>query len=57
MPARVRHGMIQLARRFLLHQPDCALVQWYRERTGAGRKLIVVPACSHRDRHLLTISI
>ena len=35
--ARVRHGMIQLARRFLWYQPDCALVQWYRERTGADR--------------------
>ena len=40
--------MNQLAGRFLLHPPDCALVQWYRERTGAGRnarqKLIVAPA-------------
>ncbi len=35
--ARVRHGMIQLAWRFLLHQPDCALVTWYRARAGADR--------------------
>ena len=46
--ARVRHGMIQLAWRFLWHQPDCALVQWYRERTGTDRnarkKLIVALA-------------
>ena len=46
--ARVRHGMIQLAWRFLWYQPDCALVQWYRERTGADRnarkKLIVALA-------------
>ncbi len=46
--ARVRHGMIQLAWRFLWHQPDCALVQWYRERAGADRnarkKLIVALA-------------
>ena len=45
---RVRHGMIQLAWRFLWYQPDCALVQWYRERTGADRnarkKLIVALA-------------
>ena len=31
--ARVRHGMIQLAWRFLLFQPQSALVRWYRERT------------------------
>jgi transposase len=37
--ARVRRGMIQLAWRFLLHQKDSALTQWYRARTaGAGRK-------------------
>ena len=37
--ARVRRGMIQLAWRFLLHQKDSALAQWYRTRTAsAGRK-------------------
>jgi transposase len=37
--ARVRRGMIQLAWRFLLHQKDSALAQWYRARTAsAGRK-------------------
>jgi transposase len=32
--ARVRRGMIQLAWRFLRFQPDSALAQWYRSRTG-----------------------
>jgi transposase len=37
--ARVRRGMIQLAWRFLLHQKDSALAQWYCARTeSAGRK-------------------
>jgi transposase len=37
--ARVRRGMIQLAWRFLLHQKDSALAQWYWARTeSAGRK-------------------
>lgn len=35
--ARVRRGMIQLAWRFLNHQPDTALVQWYRARVAAGK--------------------
>ena len=35
--ARVRHGMIQLAWRFLKFQPDSALARWYRERTASGR--------------------
>ena len=46
--ARVRHGMIQLAWRFLWYQPDCALVKWYQARAGADRnarkKLIVALA-------------
>ena len=47
--ARVRRGMIQLAWRFLLHQKDSALVQWYRARTadarpGARKTLIVALA-------------
>ena len=47
--ARVRHGMIQLAWRFLLFQPESALVQWYREQTGNGgtairKKMIVALA-------------
>jgi transposase len=29
--------MIQLARRFLLHQKDSALAQWYRARTADAR--------------------
>jgi transposase len=37
--ARVRRGMIQLAWRFLLHQKNSALTQWYRARTAsAGKK-------------------
>lgn len=44
--ARVRHVMIQLAWRMLRHQPDCALVRWYRERVekanGAGKKTFIV---------------
>jgi transposase len=31
--ARVRHGMVQLAWRFLVFQKGSALVRWYRERT------------------------
>src|SRR3981081_4666766 len=43
--ARVRHGMIQLARRFLLFQKDSALAQWYRQRTAnapSTRKPLIV---------------
>ena len=44
--ARVRRGMIQLAWRFLLHQKNSALTQWYRARTadarGATRKTMIV---------------
>jgi transposase len=36
--ARVRRGMIELAWRFLMYQPDTALVQWYRARVAAGKK-------------------
>jgi transposase len=43
---RVRCGMIQLAWRFLIWQPDAALSQWYRQRTaggkGAARKGMIV---------------
>jgi transposase len=42
---RVRHGMIQLAWRFLLFQKDSALAQWYRARTAAAkgaRKTMIV---------------
>src|SRR6476660_873222 len=35
--ARVRHGMIQLAWRFLLFQKDSALAQWFRARTETAR--------------------
>jgi len=34
---RVRHGMIQLAWRFLLFQKDSALAQWFRDRTENAR--------------------
>src|SRR4051812_41178106 len=44
--ARVRRGMIQLAWRFLLHQKESALAQWYRARTaearGSMRKTLIV---------------
>jgi transposase len=36
--ARVRRGMIQLAWRFLVHQRNSALVQWYQTRVAAGKK-------------------
>jgi transposase len=35
--ARVRRGMIQLAWRFLLHQRNSALTQWFRARTENAR--------------------
>ena len=45
---RVRHGMIQLAWRFLLHQKDSALAQWFRARTenarGTRKSMIVALA-------------
>ena len=34
---RVRRMLIQLAWRFLKHQPESALVKWYRARTADGR--------------------
>lgn len=40
---RVRHTMIQMAWRFLRHQPDSALTRWYRERvetTPGDRRLV-----------------
>jgi transposase len=42
--ARVRRGMIQFAWRFLIHQKDSALAQWYQARVagGKGRKTMVV---------------
>ena len=36
--ARVRRALIQLAWRFLQHQPDSALAQWFRQRTQDGRR-------------------
>jgi transposase len=36
--ARVRRGMIELAWRFLIHQKDSALAQWYRASVAAGKK-------------------
>jgi transposase len=44
--ARVRHGMIQLAWRFLLFQKDSVLAQWFRTRTegasGARKTKMIV---------------
>jgi transposase len=37
--ARVRRALIQLAWRFLRHQPDSALVRWFRQRTQDGRSI------------------
>jgi transposase len=46
--ARVRHGMIQLAWRFLLFQKDSALARWYNARTenakGSRKTMIVALA-------------
>jgi transposase len=36
--ARVRRGMIQLAWRFLIHQKDSGLAQWFQARVAAGMK-------------------
>ena len=36
--ARVRRALIQLAWRFLQHQPDSALAGWFRQRTQDGRR-------------------
>lgn len=36
--ARVRRALIQLAWRFLQHQPDSALARWFRQRTQDGRR-------------------
>ncbi len=45
---RVRHSSLQLAWRWLQHQKDSALAQWYRERTAGGdivrKKMIVALA-------------
>jgi transposase len=35
---RIRQTLIELAWRFLKHQPDSGLVQWYRARTQDGRR-------------------
>jgi transposase len=35
---RIRRALIQLAWRLLRHQPESALVKWYRARTGDGRR-------------------
>ena len=46
--ARVRRGMIQLAWRFLMHQKDSSLVQWFEARIAAGKKrktMIVALSC------------
>jgi transposase len=52
--ARVRWGMIQLARRFLEYQKNSALVQWYQARTentrGSRKKMIVASGAQASDR-------
>ena len=54
--ARVRHGMVRLAWRFLLFQRESALARWYRERTadarGGTRETMIVALA----RKLLTTS-
>jgi len=40
--ARVRRGMIQLAWRFLVHQKDSALAQWYQAGVAAGKKKLTM---------------
>ena len=40
--ARVRRGKIQLAWRFLFHQRNSALTQWYRQSVAAGKKRTTV---------------
>jgi transposase len=46
--------MIQLAWRFLKHQPDTALVQWYRARVAAGKKSkIAIVALARKLLHAL----
>jgi transposase len=40
--ARVRRGMIQFAWRFLFHQRNSALAQWYRQSVAAGKKRTTV---------------
>jgi transposase len=44
--ARVRRGMVQLAWRFLMFQPDSALARWFKSRTagpaGARKKTMIV---------------
>ena len=49
--ARVRRGMIQFAWRFLIHQKDSALAQWYQASVAAGgkkRKTMVVALARKR---------
>jgi transposase len=47
--ARVRRGLIQLAWRMLLFQPDSALVQWYRARIAEGaRKTSIIVALARK---------
>jgi transposase len=40
--ARVRHGMIQLAWRFTIHQKDSALSQWYQTCVATGKKRLTM---------------
>jgi len=37
---RVRHASLQLAWRWLKHQKDSVLTQWYRERTAGGGDIV-----------------
>jgi transposase len=47
--AHVRRGMIQLAWRFLRHQKDSRLAQWYRSRTDNGaRKTTMIVALARK---------
>jgi transposase len=48
--ARLRKGMIQLAWRWLMFQPESALAQWYRERTqnAAGLRKTMIAALARK---------
>lgn len=47
--ARVRHGLIQMAWRFLIHQRESGLAQWYQARTALGaRKTTMIVALARK---------
>lgn len=49
--ARVRHGMIQLAWRWLMHQKNSELAQWYETRTAGAKRNVrktMIVALAHK---------